>query len=81
LSAKLSVYKGKNCLLNVVGCKFNIFPGLVSLSLVPELDRPDVDVWCFEKKKRVMMDWWALEIQGDLKTDVADRQINYTNLL
>ena len=33
--------------LNVKGYKFNIFPGLVSLSLVPELDRPVVDIWCF----------------------------------
>ena len=41
----------------MVGCKFNIVPGLVSLSLVPELDRPVVDVWYFEKEKRVVMDW------------------------
>jgi len=47
---------------------------------VPELDRPVFDFWYFEKERRLMMDWWPLEVRGDLKPDVADRQINYTNL-
>ena len=58
--------------MNVVGCNFYIFPGLVSRPLVPELERRVVDVWCFGKEKRVMIDWRPLEIQGDLKPDIAD---------
>ena len=56
----------------MVGCNFYTFPGLVSLTLVPELERRVVDVWCFGKEKRAMIDWRPLEIQGDLKPDIAD---------